>query len=394
MKKMKSEKNNKMFMHIVDLVIGAVLGAVISAVLIGNYLWSAFFAVFVIAIIIIYGIFLFRGSKNRDIYRIIQNELKNSNYLQVIRIGYTLSRALHLGGNYQLRYDIGQLTDKACNQIDNDKSVRINDKEYSIKYIKAKNLIDDLGWTAHLLGFNDIAINNINDGINIISTLVIELESSSNGIIDEELYKIFKKLEIKGYRHLIGILNDNQDKITKAKELIKNNIYKSIFSADEQKHNEAELNYSIARAIINDNPDEALKLAKEAKRLFQDDKTPDMDRYVKTFDLIGDIYATYGVEKKLLSAESAYKEGLRLCRQYGRSERFVRISIDYINLFIKMIDIPEMYNKLSWKEVDDKETELYKNAKLYADNMENKEFLQRLKNSHKKYYQRRKHMKS
>ena len=76
MKKMKSEKINKIFMHIVDLVIGAVLGAVISAVLIGNYLWSAFFAVFVIAIIIIYGIFLFRGSKNRDIYRIIQNELK------------------------------------------------------------------------------------------------------------------------------------------------------------------------------------------------------------------------------------------------------------------------------------------------------------------------------
>lgn len=390
MKKIKSENFITCFKHAVDLVIGALLGALISAVLIGNYLWSAFFVVFVIAIVVVYFILISSLNKKRDIYKIIDNELKNGNYIQVIRIGYTLSRALHLGGHYQLRYDIGLLMDKACSQIENNKTIRINEEKLTIEYIKAKILIDDLGWTAHLLCFDDISKNNINNGLKIVSLLVSKLEAYEAGEIDRDLYKRSKKLEIKGYRHLIGIVSDNQVDIDRANSLLDGDVYNRIFSENEKEHNKAELNYSIARACISDDPSKALELAKEAKEIFQNDKTSDMDRYVKTFDLIGDIYATYTVDKKLLSAEEAYKEGLKLCREYGRSERYIRISIDYINLLIKMIDVPNMYTKSSWKEMDEKEVDLYRNAIKYANNMENKVFLQRLKSSHKKYIQRRK----
>lgn len=359
------------------------IGAVI-----GMYFAKNYFNAFIITIVVSLLIFAFfmiiiRHSKRDDILHILKKEFAAGNYPIVIQIGYTLSRPLHLSGRYTMREAIGQQMLNACRKLEDNRKIRINDKNYSVKYIEAKTLIDDLGWNVYLLGQFDVAIENIEMGINL-----------ADSISEYELV-------IKGYRHILGICDAINDKAKRdnanneVRKLLASSEYRASFlTHEEYNHSVAEFEYAYAKILIDDNSEQALDIALRVQKVFSAEQTDDMDRYCKTFNLIGNIYAYSGNSQKLKKAKSTYIDGITQCELHGRSERLIRIANDYIELLLKMIHInPDVFKYSSWEEqIDKEEKEIYDKARICAERVENKKLMHKLKQHHKDYLMARKRM--
>ena len=121
----------------------------------------------------------------------------------VIRFGNILSRPLWVTGEYNLRVEIGKLVADAAAH-----SGRIKEQAFA--------LIDDLGWTNHVLGNSGEAKRNIQHGIRLAQ--------------ENDEYFLVQK----GYRHLSGIaidegnLEEARVYLEKAKEFAMriNDVYK------------------------------------------------------------------------------------------------------------------------------------------------------------------------
>lgn len=322
-----------------------------------------------------------RIDEKYDILGILKSEIASGNYPIVIQIGYTLSRPLHLSGRYALREAVGRQILTACRKLDKNRKIRINDDNLSVRYIEAKTLINDLGWNVYLLGQSDIAIENIEAGIEIAKSL-------SN-----------YDLMVNGYRHILGICNhigqiekrDNAE--TEARSVLTSNEYRSTFLTDEMyNHAVAEFDYAYARMLIDEDTNKALEIALKVQTVFSSEQTDDMDRYCKTFDLIGDIYQHYENPEKQKKAKATYLNGITECELHGRSERLIRIAIDYINLLLKMIQNNNVFNNTAWEQIDNEEKEVYNKALVCAERVENKQHMQSLQHRHKDYLKSRKRM--
>lgn len=377
-----SEGARHIYIRVVDAVIGTVLGAVFGALFTGEILWSIMFAALLLIIAIIVIQLSNHINSKCDILKIMRDELSAGKYKLVIRMGYPLSYPLNLSGRYTLRYEVGELVRQACDKLKSGEKVQVNNTSVSVEYIKANVLIDNLGWTAYRLGRVETAKDSIREGIEV----AISIREYS--------------LAIKGQRHLIGILDNGRDSDFRERDRIEA-IARALFGSEEYKkavtgereylQTLAEFEYAIARTLINDDPERALTLAKQAKAVFTDETTSDDDEYVKTFDLIGDILAVSSNPNKLKEAKKTYLEGISECNKYERTERLIRISIDYVKLLIKMLQLGNIYSSDSdWEVIDSEELRIYKDALVYAERVENKGFLSELKKAHKTYLKHRK----
>lgn len=369
-----TENAKKNWKKAIDYIIGAAVGAIAGSLFSSNFWQAIIFASVLTILLIVHIVLSNKSNSNCDILKILNNELKSKNYVAVIRIGYVLSRPLHLSGRRTLRNEIGHLIKLACDQMQITDTVIIDDKKILVGYIKAKTLIDDLGWTSFQLKRLNSSIDNIKTGI----SLALEIKEY--------------KLAVKGYRHLIGILNNSQDEELKAKTIKEaNNIinsteYKDSFNNEfDYKHAKAEFDYSFARTLVDSNPAEALKIALEVQETFKSDIKNDKDRYVKTFDLIGDIYARSENPSTLKKAKETYHKGIIECEKCGRTERLLRISEDYIKLLIKMTRINNIYDLKSWQDIDKEEKVILKKAIEHMKKLENSGDYVNFSKLHKQY---------
>ena len=382
-KALKNENVKSFFNHLAEWIISAMMGAVISILFGDPFLAFSFlfgFSVFAI----IYLLVVSKVQTQWDIIKIMQNEMTAGNYTQVVRMGYSLSRPLHLSGRMNLRFKIGNIMRQACEELlrTRTQTIEINDKIICVKEVKVKILIDDLGWTAYELHQVDVAIDNIKEGISLA----------------EEIKQF--TLALKGYRHLIGIYDQLQNSkrskeaIEKGKLIIENEEYRNSVSQGNYEHTIAEFDYSIAKSMIDERPDEALIIAKRVQRIFCSENSRDNDRYAKTFDLIGDIYAGYNSPERLKKAKAVYLDGIGKCKEYGRSERLIRIAADYIALLNKMLQSNKsVYDRASWETIDEEEADIYKLALSYISNIENRDRETEIRREHKKYLKLRKQYK-
>ncbi len=373
-------KAQNFYQHLAEWIVCAAIGA-IGSLLFGRPLIGIIcFSVFgLIAIIYLYVIN--RAEDEWNIVKIMQIELKANNNIQVIRMGYPLSRPLHLSGRRSLRMKIGNIVKQSCENLisTNVHTVEIDGKNISVKRILSGILIDDLGWSAYEMQKTDFAKDNIQNGIKLA------LEDDEN------------KLALKGYRHLVGIYDDEQDTtkrenaIKEGYKIIQQNSFKTSMSSNEYEHIVAEYDYAIAKTLIEEETEKALVMAKRVQNVFSTGSIRDNDRYAKTFDLIGDIYATYNSPSKMKLAKDTYIEGIKKCQEYGRSERLLRISIDYISLLIKMLEVnKKVYDIESWNAIDDEELEKYNISIQCATNIEDHAIKTELRRIHKKYLKTRK----
>ncbi|MBQ9885809.1 MAG: hypothetical protein IJM37_02960 [Lachnospiraceae bacterium] len=376
---LKSDESRSFFKRAFDWIVAAIIGAVVSGFFTGKYLWTIFISVLLLVCGIIYVVILSHSNSKYDILKILRSELNAGNYRHVIMIGYSLSRQLHLSGRNTLRYEIGKLVDKATTHLQLEQDIRINDDKLSIAYIKAKNLIDDLGWTSYKLQYVDIAIEKISAGIKLAKE------------------KKYYTLAVKGYRHLVGILDEKGDfdgrneAIESANKILYDTNYRNSFKKiEDYEHVVAEFEYAYAKTLIDDNSDKALESSEKLKIYFSTEVADDPERYVKTLDLIGDIYAHYKSPTKLKIARETYLDGISECEKTGRTERLIRTSIDYIDLLLKMYNNKNVYSTSDWEQIDSEELDIYNKAYECSKRVENKYYISRLKKSHKKYLRDRK----
>jgi len=125
--------------------------------------------------------------------RVAQSLLSYANKLSVqnkneavIRIRNNFSRSLHILGFKEVRIALGEIALP---------SAVINNDDFT----KVQILIDDLGWTNYILGNIQIAIQNINRGIEIAS-------NTKNTLNNKENLEL-KLFQAKGFRHLALIKN-------------------------------------------------------------------------------------------------------------------------------------------------------------------------------------------
>lgn len=369
--------------HLFEWVGGGLIGAIICMFFSAQYFESFIITLIVLLVLFAVLIIINRSSNGYDILKLLNTELDSGNYSIVIQIAHSLSRPLYLSGRYAMREAIGRQALSACRKINVNQEIRINDVKISVRYIEAKTLIDDLGWNVYLMGQSDVAVENIEKGIEIAMSLS-ELE-----------------LAVKGYRHILGIcdaINEKEKRDAteiKARAILESKEFQDLFLTDDAyRHTVAEFNYAYAKTLIEEDMNKALTIALDVQKVFSAENTDDMDRYCKTFDLIGDIYAFSEKSHKLKQARSAYIEGITECERHGRSERMIRISIDYINLLIKMMRVcQDVFSYSSWEQqIDKEETQIYSKAKICAERVENRNLMQKLKQSHKDYLRSRKRM--
>ncbi|MDP2722248.1 MAG: hypothetical protein Q8O72_05795 [Bacteroidales bacterium] len=219
-----------------------------------------------------------------NIIEIINDSYDSERWQEVCDIGALLSRHLWLTGQYQLRIEIGKKIEQAAFNID-------------LKSLRARTLIDDLGWTSYIIGENQNAKKHITDGL----------------MISKEIKDFY--MLAKGNRHLAAI-NRQNSKYDVAKFHLKeaNKYAKNIVNEKDKETlsaslllSEGKLNNELGKI------DESLKLFNKALEVYKNIK--DIGREVKVYSLIAKI------QLKLNQKEEAYKmayHGRKLAFDLGR----------------------------------------------------------------------------
>ncbi len=342
--------------------ISAFLGFIL-ALFLTNILAFAIAVVVFIIIVFITSAFLSSKQHQFDLLGILKEEQKKSNWIEIIRLGYPLSRPLWLSGRYNLRVEIGEIVRMAASHIDGD--IKIGNETVNCKYILASVLIDDLGWTRFVLGQSSKATGNIKEGIRI---------AQENMIWD---------LAIKGNRHLIGIFSESG--AFAEVDTAFNNIKILMEEMDESSKVEiqAGLLFSQAESFSYQHEyDKAIDYLKEAQQLYL--QFEDYERYVKSFDLLAESYMAQGSEKYNLAANTI-SEGIEAALKWERRERYIKLIILYIRLKTKMVAQDDCYTKSEYFRDKEVIEDQYKQAKEACDSIQNDLFAMELKKEYKTF---------
>ena len=337
--------------------------------------WVFFLAFGIVFIVFIVVTLIFEHvAVNFNISKIIEKDLKDKKYKSVIRLAYPLSRPLWIAGKYDLRIKLGRQVLTALNSLTED-TLLLDDKKVSVEELKARILIDDLGWTIFRTNmYSEECIANIEEGIIIAE--------------EEQLYPI----AVKGHRHLIGIYDKLGNKvkidenISKARDLCNSDIYKKKVSAKERESVIKGLDYALLKIQIErykeeNSSDTAIldSFISQINSLSNYYKTEeDWERYAKTFYVKSDILMLYNQRAKDVEAVNILQEGLNVCDEQARNDGYIRIAINLMILKNKQI--------LSIKNDKDEKARLIKEFKEYyrdamkrAKEINNKEHIHKLK---------------
>lgn len=190
---------------IVSVVLGLAIGFIASSLI-----STAIIVAILVIPLIIYAIILLSYKNKISIIAILDNELKNRHYENVIIMGLQLSSIMFNTKQNANRIKIGRKVEEAIISCDRELSeIIIDGKELSKELILVKLNIDDLGWSLYQLDKKrwTEAVDSILKGIFSAEKMAIEHDSNNDSrSID------FIQMSLKGYRHLVGIFLDNDIK--------------------------------------------------------------------------------------------------------------------------------------------------------------------------------------
>jgi len=235
-------------------------------------------------------------------------------YNNVIRFGSSISRVLYLNAEYESRVEIGKMVDEAATRMNDD-------------IIKAKTLIDDIGWTLVYMNKHEEAKTYINLGIKLA-------EKNKNYFIAS-----------KGYRHLSGI-EIQQKHASNSIELLEKSleVAKKINNEKKKKEIIAGIYYGFGEAYyLNADYKKAQEYSEKAKSLFIELK--DNDRYAKYFAQIGKIELANG---NLEIAKDYFIKGEEYSGKIKRLDELLRNYLGISFYFLKKGQKKE-YKKLMKK---------------------------------------------
>ena len=223
-------------------------------------------------------------SHDFNIYLQIEDSFKHQRWIEVCNISTVLSRYLWISGQLDLRIKLGNMKEKAAFEIKNFE-------------LRAKVLIDDLGWTSYCLGDVSNAKRFIDDGIRLAK------EISAYYVI------------AKGHRHLASIARQNGDVIETEEKLAEAKKYAKMIENIEEKTemlngllvSEGKLYYA--------KKDYEKSISKFTEALNAYRNASDINREVKVYALLGDAFRR---NLMLNDAIKYYKDGLEMAYKIGR----------------------------------------------------------------------------
>lgn len=352
----------EIFLFLVKQSISAVVGFILALLLTNMVAFAISLAIFIFVALIVSAI----ASNKKlqfDLLSIIKEARKHGHWIEIVRLGFPLSRQLWLSGRYNLRIAIGEFVKEAAFSIDETKDIKIGNNVYNINYIRASVLIDDLGWTKFYIRQNDEdAERNILSGVDI---------AEKNSFID---------LAIKGKRHLIGIYskknkNTDVEKMFLEIERLKNNL------SDNTKINEIDADLLRSRSIcffMKEQWYDSINYAKNAKEQYI--IINNYEKFVETFDLIAEGYIKL---HEWNNAEFEITQGLNAAQKWEQNEKYIKLVILMFNLKNSFLA-----NSLTFKESDfaiNKYKEMFNDAQGRCKKVENDQLLYELKYAYKSF---------
>lgn len=220
---------------------------------------------------------------------------------EVCRIGAAISRTLWLSGHIALRYEIGSMVENAAAYSHNDS-------------LRARTLIDDLGWTATTLGKNELGWKHIEDGIRL-----------ANQCGDHYVLA-------KGHRHLASLSRQRGDLESTARYLEKAQ-EATVAIADEEERIEMSSSLQLSEAkllIARGRYSEAIPLLVSAQEAFR--QGGDIEREVKVYGQLAYCQEKLG---NAYEAERHYLAGRVAARDAGRFDEFVNTTRSLLALLAK-----------------------------------------------------------
>ena len=327
--KLRSSDLKENIFDFVKILISAVAGYALGFLVVD----IKYFIISMMVIIVFCAIASVAFAKNYhhfDLIDTIKDEQKRGNWVEVVRLGFPLSRPLWLSGRLETRVEIGEIIKTAVCSVNG--SIKILDRTFDATYILSSVLIDDLGWTRFSMGQTEKAVSSIKEGIDV---------AKENQHWD---------IAIKGCRHLCGIsldINDEQLFWNMRSEIEKMIVH--IKDEKKKKEIDASLDYSLAKLCRKQLKfDEALLLANSAKEKYE--SLNDYERVIKVFHLLGSINKDSG---NYVSAEIIYLQGMEKARTWQRKERLLSLIEAYFDLKKTMIEIDVDYSVSEF--FDDKE---------------------------------------
>ena len=223
-------------------------------------------------------------SHDFNIYLQIEDSFKHQRWIEVCNISSVLSRYLWISGQLDLRIKLGNMVEKAAFEI---KDVEL----------RAKVLIDDLGWTTYCLGDVSNAKRYIEDGIRLAKEACA--------------YYVMAK----GHRHLASIARQKGDISETEKKLAEAMQYANMIENINEKEemlngllvSEGKLYYAKMDYINS--------IAKFTEALQAYQKASDKNREVKVYALLGNAYRK---NMMLNDAIKYYQDGLEMAYSIGR----------------------------------------------------------------------------
>jgi hypothetical protein len=305
-----STATSSLLPEILKIVISAMIGFALSYLLVDiRFFLLGLFAFFIFTGFLV--VLRYRRENQFDVLVFLKEEARKEHWVEVLRLGYPMSRPLWLSGRHKLRVEIGEILKDAATNVEKE-SIKIGNETLKPVKILASACIDDLGWTRYILGDSAKAIDSIKYGIK---------KAEDAG---------YDSLAIKGYRHLCGIFDElNDDEGAKeAKKEIARLLYamgKKGIDSHEIAEIRVGLTFSEAESCAR-RKDFGLAIEKinDCKDAYHG--MGDYERYVKTFDLKARVFLEkhdYG------NAELVIEEGIAAARNWERHERLISL----INLF-------------------------------------------------------------
>lgn len=256
------------------ILISAIVGAVFSLIGGLNIEIAIYISIGIIVFFLIATIIIQWLVDRFNVLHLIKKFNKKKQYNLSIALGTNLSVGLWHTYRLKLRLKIGEQVKNATQKS----LIKATENEqyeliYELKFILARTLIDDLGYTNYILNCPEIAYENICAGIEIIDKLIDQLKTPQDKLR-------FNELKLKALRHEMGMIDKIEHFVggKQEVEIIRekfNELFNELTSIDGGRNSDASLcaEYAVIKDMFlkagteNDkkNAESTLQLVEELK---------------------------------------------------------------------------------------------------------------------------------